>query len=218
MNVKHLVIPLAFLGILILYFIACFSQPPYIDIQDIANYEDKQVMITGTVVNHHITSYGSQLIEIHDINTTNNNATVTLFVEKATPVEFGDSIQATGTVQKYRDEWEIIVDNERHVKILQKWHNISTPLWQLAKNPAQYAGMNVNITGVIEHIHDDYFSLADAEGPYSIIVQYDQSFEDHFYYGNQVTVAGQFVYDDEQFRYILQVNPPDHHILISTEE
>ena len=88
-----------------------------IDLNETPNYDGKQVTVEGTVTEHRTTTYGGQIIEIKDLE---SSYKITIFVEEETPVEYGDKIQVTGKVQKYKGEWEIVVDNVRFVKILQK--------------------------------------------------------------------------------------------------
>ena len=112
---------------MLLYFLSRLSQPPLVDIHELPDYEGKKVIVVGTVTSYQTTKQGSQIIKIKE-----NNASATIFVGGAIELEFGDKLQATGEVQKYRDTWEIIIDDIRLVEILEKWNNISFPLWQLA--------------------------------------------------------------------------------------
>lgn len=82
-----------------------------IELHEIPEYEGKQVIVEGIVTEHRITTYGGQIIEIKNLDSENISKTI-VFVEGETSVEYGDRIQATGTVQKYKDEWEIVVNNE----------------------------------------------------------------------------------------------------------
>lgn len=111
MELKHFAIILSVACILFLYFLSTLSQPIMIDLHEIPEYEGKQVIVEGVVTEHRTTTYGGQIIEIENLDSKNSSKTI-VFVEGETPVEYGDRIQVTGTVQRYKGEWEIVVNNE----------------------------------------------------------------------------------------------------------
>jgi len=113
----------------VLYFISTLTQPVLIEISDIENYENKLVTTQGLVKEYCYTNFGNQIIKLAD-----NSSTVTIFSEDKFDLEFGDKIQITGKVQNYEDEWEIIVDNKRNICLIDKWMNVSMPIWQVAEN------------------------------------------------------------------------------------
>lgn len=211
MKLKHLSVLFSIAGILFLYFISTLTQPILISLAEIPEYEDKQVIVEGTVTDYQDTTYGSQIITI-----VGGNASVCVFVEGSIEVEYGDTIQATGKVQKYNDEWEIVVNNERFVKIVQKWQNLSIPILQLAKNPTKYIGLNINVTGYVDMIYDSYFYLIDADEIHSLFVSCNPSIYDAVVPGEQVSVAGQFTYKKEELRYTLIICKEIHGIFPST--
>jgi len=211
MKLKHLSVLFSIAGILFLYFISTLTQPILISLAEIPEYEDKQVIVEGTVTDYQDTTYGSQIITI-----TGDNVSVCVFVEGSIEVEYGDTIQATGKVQKYNDDWEIIVNNERFVKIVKKWQNLSIPISQLAKNPTKYVGLNINVTGYVDMIYDSYFYLIDADEIHSLFVSCNPSIYDAVAPGEQVNVAGQFTYKKEELRYTLIICKEIHGIFPST--
>lgn len=213
MQLKYFSLIFSIAGIALLYFLSTLSQPVMIELYEIPEYEGKQVIVEGIVTEHHTTSYGSQIITIES-----DNATVIVFAEVETSVEYGDIIQATGKVQKYKGDWEIVVSNERFVKIVQKWSNITFPLWQLAENPAKYDGLNVNVTGLVDMVYDTYFYLIDSEEEHSVIVFYNPSEQVIVYPGQKVNVAARFSFDVEDLRYKLIISEDIHGISLSTEE
>lgn len=217
MELKYFVIILSITSIILLYFLSTLSQPERIELYEIPKYEGKQVIVEGIVTEHRTTTYGGQIIEIKNLDSENISKT-TVFVEGETPVEYGDKIQATGKVQKYKGDWEIVVNNERFIKILQKWNNISFPLWQLARNPNKYIDINVNVTGFIDRDYNSYFYLVDSQEEYSIVVYYDSSRFYNFSQGDEVAVGGKFVYDEETLRFIINTNEETHHIYSIDEE
>ena len=218
MELKYFVIILSIVCIAFLYFLSTLTQPILIDLYELSEYDGKQVIVKGVVMEHHTTSYGGHIIEIKDIKNSKNSTEAIVFVEEATSVEYRDRIQVTGKVQKYKDEWEVVVNNKRFVKILQKWDNITFPVWQLAENPVKYLGMNVNVTGLIDRIYDSYFYLIDSEEQYSIVVYYDTSKFYNFSQGDVVYVGARFVYDKETLRYVLDVNEETHNIYVKERE
>lgn len=217
MELKYFAIILSVACTLFLYFLSTLSQPIMIELHEIPEYEGKQVIVEGSVTEHRITTYGGQIIEIKNLDSENISKTI-VFVEGETSVEYGDRIQATGTVQKYKDEWEIVVNNERFVKILQKWTDVTFPLWQLAENPDKYVGTNVNVTGFIDRKYAAYFYLVDSEEQYIVAVYYDSSKFYNFSQGNAVYVGARFVYDAETMRYVLQAKDEAHGISVVGEE
>ena len=209
---KHYSLIFSVVGILVLYFLLRTSQSTMISINEISKYEGKQVTIEGTVLEHHLTKYGSQIIEIE-----NDNATTTVFIEGKIELEFGDKIQATGEIQKYEGEWEVVVNSINMVKIIEKWKNSSFPLWQLAENPNKYLGLNVNVSGYIDYISNSYFYLSDFDRKYSLPVFYTLVENLTISPGLKISVYGQFLFDEENFRYKLELNQKIHRINIQEE-
>ena len=183
------------------------SQLPIIDLYELPDYEGKEVIIKGIVTEHYLTRYGSRVINIKD-----QNASATIFVETKTDVEYGDKVQVTGEVQKYRDEWSVVVNDNRFVKILKKWDNVSFPLWQLAENPTKYLDLNVNVTGYIESVSNAYFYLVDLEKNHSLIVFYKLTKNTTIFPGQKVSISGKFSFDEENFRYQLELCEEKHGI------
>jgi RecG-like helicase len=213
MQLKHFIILLSILSIFLLYFLSTLTQPVRIEIEEIAQYEGKQVIVQGTIIDHRTTTYGGHIINIKNIDN-ENGSSLTVFVEEQISVEYGDTIQATGKVQKYNDEWEVVVNNAEFIDIIQKWNNVTFPLWQLAENPTRYEGFNVNVSGIIERVYDSYFYLIDIREEYTCAVYYDATRFYNISQSSEVIVEGRFVYDKETFRYIIDAR--DEAYTIST--
>lgn len=213
MKLKHFSLLFSVIGILLLYFLSRLSQPPVVAIEELQKYEGKQVIVYGIVTGYQETGQDSQIIKIKE-----GNATVTLFVSGAIELEFGDKLKATGEVQKYKDTWEIIIEDTRLVEIVEKWNNLSFPLWQLAQNPARYLDLNVNVTGYIESISNAYFYLVDLEEKYSLIVFYRISENVTIYTGQKVNILGKFSFDEENFRYQLELCDEMHRVFLVDQE
>jgi len=212
-QLKYFVVLLSVVCITLLYFLSTLSQPILIELNEVPDYEGKQVIVEGTVTEHYITTFGGHIINIKDMDN-QSNFEVIVFIEEETMVEYGDKIKATGKVQKYNDEWEVVVNDARFVEIIQKWNNITFPLWQLAKNPSKYVGININVTGMVERDYDYYFYLADSDEEHSIIVNYDSSKFHNFTQGDTVYVQGQFVYDEKTMRFAINVEEEKHRISV----
>jgi hypothetical protein len=193
--------------------ISKFSQAPVILISEIQDYEGKQVTIKGIVKEHHITKFGSQIIKVED-----NKSSVEIFLEGKTEVEFGDKIQATGEIQNYKDSWELIVNDIRQIQILEKWQNVSFPLWQIAENPTRYLNINVNVTGYIESISNAYFLLVDIENKHTLMVYYMKSKNITLYPGQKICASGIFIFDEKNFRYMLDICDENHGIVLYQRE
>ncbi len=208
MKIKHFSLIFSIAGIACLYFLSTLSQPILIELKDVPKYEDKSVIVEGIVTEYYLTSFGSHIITIES-----ENASTIVFLEGMAEVEYGDKIQATGKVQKYKGDWEIVVDNIDFVKVIQKWQNISMPLWQLASSPTKYEGLNVNVTGYVDTIYDTYFYLNDPEENYAIIVFCNPS-KYNVHSGQKVNVAAKFSFKSEEFRYRLDVSDETHGIFL----
>lgn len=207
MDLKYYSLLFSVVGILILYGLSLLGQPIIATLEELPQYEGKQVVVQGIVVESHQTNYGGHLIVLKE-----NNTTATIFVEGAPSflIEYGDAIQVEGKVQKYGDVWEVVVDDEKQVTLLQKWQNISFPLWQLAEHPERYKGTNVNVTGLVDVMYGTYFYLVDEDGEHSLIVFCSSSHYKNIFPGEKVSVAATFFFDKSNFRYVLDVCKNSH--------
>ncbi|RQW79491.1 MAG: hypothetical protein EHM79_20635 [Geobacter sp.] len=210
MKFKYLIIIIAIVSLVLLYALSFFSQPTVISLATVSSYNGKQVVVTGVVTDYRTTTFGSQIITIID-NQDNGSSPLILYIEGSLFVEYGDLVQATGTVQEYNSEWEIAVNNPRSVTIVQKWRNISFPLWQLAQYPQRYENTNVNVQGIVEKTYKTYFFLTDPDGKYSVVV-YDSTSTTNFSKGDTVAVGARFVYEQENLRYVLKISEPTHFV------
>lgn len=199
MKLKHLSIIFAIIGILLLYSISTLSKPQQIDISKIPEYEGKEVIITGIVTDYFQTQQGSQIITIKQ-----NNNTTKIFSEETIEIEKGDQIQAQGEVQKYQGEYEIIVNNKKHLEILQKWETETTTLKQLTEHPEKYINLNVNVTGKIKEIYENLIYLTDENNTYTITVTFSNLTEKNLQNNQKITIHATFEYNEKNFRYQLK--------------
>ena len=211
MKLKHFSLVFSIIGILVLYFLSTLNQPLAISLSEISKFEGKKITAIGIVKNHYSTKHGSQLITIGS-----NNSTATVFVEGNLDLEYGDIIEATGTVQKYKEEWEIIVEDIKQIRIIQKWQNLSLPLWQVAQNPQKYLGTNVNISGCVESISNTQFFIVDAEEEHNLLIKYNKAGKLEIFPGQEITVNGIFSYDENNYTYYVKVFYENHYVKLSS--
>lgn len=201
MELKHLVIVLSVAGTGFLYVLSLFSQPTVVSLDDVEDFEGKQVVVEGVVVSYRVTTFGGQQIVIQDRN--ESELEVIVYVEEETDVEYGDVIQATGVVQQYGGEWEVVVNTARGVVVVEKWQDTTYPLWQLAVKPQGFVGRNVKVSGFVDRVYDSFFYLMDSTSQYSVVVYFDMAQRQNFSGGEWVQVGGRFEYDDLSFRYVI---------------
>jgi hypothetical protein len=213
MKLKHFSLFFSIAGILILYLISKFSQIPLIELNEMPDYEGKQVVLEGIVYEYQFSKQGNQIIQIKECNDT-----AIVFIEGKSDIDHGDRIQAIGEVQKYGTDWELIVSNTCNIKILKKWQNSSIPLWQIAENPLKYLNLNVNVTGHIESISNAYFYIVDLEMMHSLIVFYALAKNISIIPGQKVNILGKFSFDKEKLRYQLEISNEQHDIFYLNKE
>ncbi len=211
LEIKHLAIVLSVLGISTLYIISTLSEPTNISLEDIENFEGKIVTTKGFVTDTYETTYGSQIITIR-----NNNYSAKVFLEGKKSISYGDKIQVTGEVQKYNEEWEIIVENPKFIKIYRSWQNNYIPLEQIGKNPKNYENINIKTSGIVEIDLNDYFYLIDVEDEYKIPVYHDKEYIT-LHPNQKVEILGKFKFDEKELRYKISIENEEHCINIIDE-
>jgi len=210
MRFKYLIIFVAVGSLLALYSVSLLSQPILIPLSSVPKYNGQHVAIQGIVIDYRTTASGSQLITLRDPQNSTN--TVTLYIEGELQVEFGDTIQATGEVQQYKNNWELVINDPQMITILQKWHSFSIPLWQLALHPENYRDTTVNVTGIATQSSGSSFTLTSTDGTYSIDVTYRSTCPHQFTKGDIVSVGARFLYDATTYRFYLKATEDTHGI------
>jgi cytochrome c-type biogenesis protein CcmE len=210
MKFKYLIILIAVVSLVALYFLSLVSQPVLISLSNLSTYNGQQVIVQGIVTDYRTTTYGSQIITINDKENRTNS--VILYIEGTIPVEYGDVVQATGQIQQYKEEWEVVVNNPQFILILQKWSNLSFPLWQLAQHPEKYLDTNVNVTGFAAQTYGSSFILSSTDEKYSIEVSYLSSCPHQFVKGDAVAVGARFVYNPAIVQFSLRATESSHGI------
>ena len=116
MKFKYLIVLIAIASLVALYFLSLVSQPVLISLSALPTYNGQQVIVQGVVIEYRTTTYDSQIITIRDVENSTNS--VTIFIEGEISVEYGDTVQAIGEVQQYKEQWEVSVNNPHSVTIL----------------------------------------------------------------------------------------------------
>jgi len=210
MKFKYLIIFLTIGLLFALYLLTILSQPILVNISSLPTYTGQQVIVQGIVTEYQTTTYGSQLITIRE--TQNSTHSVMIYLDGETSVEYGDTIQAIGDVQQYKNQWELVVNSPQMISIIQKWHAISFPLWQLALHPENYCDTTVNVTGIISQTSLSSLTLASTDGKYTIPVLYRSSCPHDVTQGDTVTVGARFLYDPTSCQYLLKATEDNHGI------
>lgn len=195
---KYLTLILAIIGVFFLYSLSLLQQPIILTtVESLEEYEGKEVTLTGTILDYSNTRYGSQLITIQC-----NSTLLTVFSE--TPLSFfkGDTIQATGTIQQYKNTWELVLSNPNAATIITTWQNKTIDIKDIATHPHDYLNIPLNITGYVDMIYDTIMYLTDATGNYTVplIPRYGSIPST----GTLVYVHATLTYDQAHLRYILK--------------
>ncbi|RLF39397.1 MAG: hypothetical protein DRN12_07055 [Thermoplasmata archaeon] len=205
LSLKYSSLFFSLIGLTTLFYISITLQPIYITLDDIPNYEGREVIVRGIVVSYNPTDYG-EIISIRD-----NNTTIPVFLKGEIFLHPGDSIEVIGSVEKYNDKWEINVDDPKYISILSTWENYSTPLWEVAEHPSNYIDLNLNVTGYVDSIYDKWLILSD--GNYSILVTFNHLPENiSLYHGKKVLLHAYFTYDSTTARYKFEIKSREHFI------
>ncbi len=210
MKFKYLIILIAVGSLIALYVLSLISQPIHVPLSTLQTYNGQQVIVQGIVTDYRTITYGTQLITIREMQNSTNSAI--LYIEGELLVEYGDMIQATGEVQQYKNQWEIVVNDPQTLVILQKWHSLSFPLWQLALHPENYLDTTVNVTGIASQTSGSSFTLTSTDGKYSIDVTYQSSCPHQFSKSDTVAVGARFLYDPTTCRFFLKATEETHGI------
>lgn len=104
------------------------------------------------------------------------------------------------------------MNDPKSYRIIKKWNETTTPLWEIAQNPTTYQDQNLNVTGYIDALYDAYFYFTDTEADYTIPVFFEQSYNSSLYTGEPVVLTAYFSYDPTQLRYIFTLTEPYHTI------
>ncbi|PKK86536.1 MAG: hypothetical protein CVT48_00635 [Thermoplasmata archaeon HGW-Thermoplasmata-1] len=197
---KH-VVPFASLFLIgILYVLSLFSHPAYIGIGEVGDYEGRTVVVNGMLTGMVPLESGAGILSVRDTN--DSSLRITLFVQKMPGhLSYGDLLSATGKVERYENEWEIIVDSASDIIVTGNSGDNFTKLWQLSQDPARFSGIMVNVPAELYNPHSTYFYLKD--GGFKLKVLCPADFAGNFTSGESIAVAGIFSYDPDNLAYYL---------------
>jgi hypothetical protein len=213
MRIKYISLLIAVIGIAALYTLSLFAQAPIIELSQLPAYENEIVTTQGTITKYYQNDYGNQIITIR-----NNNTTATIFASVPATIQSGDTIQATGKVEHYKETWEIIIDDPKDLTTIKKWNETKIQLWEIAQNPTTYVECNLNVTGYIDSIYESSLYFTDNNFEHTILVMISKKENITFYPGEPVVLSAQLLYDSTQLRYFFSLSETYHHLQPITEE
>lgn len=191
---KWFVIIFAVTGVVLLYLVSIMSQPENVGLDEIKNSEGKEVVIEGIVSYKYQTRSGNTILRVR-----NDNASISVFVKNGVDAEPGDEIMVTGSVQKYRDECEIVASE---IEILKKWDEDYIELMQLKSNPGKYEGTNINVTGFAVSIKHNEFYLSDNISRIKVVIPESMFLPME---NQKIFVKGVMEYNENMFEYFIKL-------------
>ncbi|MCK4756874.1 MAG: OB-fold nucleic acid binding domain-containing protein [Thermoplasmata archaeon] len=201
-------ITVSIIGVAALFFYAASIDPEPLAISEIGDDDiGSLVTVNGTVRTFRSLDDGSISYEIVDLDT---NASIVVYVNTKAAESTGNSvdsagpgcvIQATGTVEKYQDVFEIVVSSGGNFFIISDASENRMPIWLLLSSPELCDGMTVWTNGTL---HDPYlfdegmgFELAEnyeGKAYYLSCVCFDEEILLDYDIGDELSVLGTFQY------------------------
>jgi hypothetical protein len=143
------IVPLAFLGILVLAVVASKTAPPLVDISDLGRHIDQRVSVVGSVYDiEHGDGDRPFKLSIH-------GEAFPLAVEAISwevdhlDVFMGDTIKVTGVVKTYRERYQILFSDPKEVEIMERGGSLIS-LETLKEAPQFYLDKVITIEGYLE--------------------------------------------------------------------
>jgi hypothetical protein len=196
---KHTILALSISSLLILYILTTTTQPPTITLDQTAAYDGQRVTITATIHTIQTTTTGAQHITLHQPNTT---TPLTIYLTTPLPLQYGDTIQATGTITHYQNTYQLTTDTTNAITILSHHTGPNTPLWQLAQHPTTYQDTTITTTGTVDKTTQTTFTLKDTTTPTTITVNGATTQPPK---NSRITIHARLLYDTTTLRYSLQL-------------
>ncbi|MDD5502521.1 MAG: hypothetical protein PHH26_03535 [Candidatus Thermoplasmatota archaeon] len=194
----------AVLGTICLGAISHFASPEEAKVSQIPLLEGKAVEIECVVRQMHRLDSGGAIISARDPK--NGSQRFSIFLEQcSSDFDFGDLVRATGKVVKYNGEFELYALSEKSLHIIRESASKSASLWvwELANNPGEYLGMAVEVSGVANDCGKYSFMLESGGCGISVKLQEPEHMPVE---GDDISVRGQVIFDQECFRYYLGVS------------
>jgi hypothetical protein len=215
LKIEHFAIIFLTLGIIVLYLLSIGSDPIFVEnYSELDKYEGKIVITKGIVIDHDTTSRGETvltLLEPQDLE-----STLKIFIESCSrDFTVGDVVQVKGSILRINDNFlELIVINEKDIKVTGHWYNYRLSIPELAhrleQNPMEFKYLPVEVTGYIKYeprmpLTSLRLTEHPTDGIYSVKVEIS-SFEQpeaELHKGDLVSIKVSMEYNENNFEYKL---------------
>ncbi|MHC1635682.1 MAG: OB-fold nucleic acid binding domain-containing protein [Candidatus Methanospirareceae archaeon] len=203
--INKVVVIFSVLGILSLYCLSSFTNPPSVHLEEISAHEGEIVKVKGVITDLKSTKYGNIIIRIRE-----GEAEALIFVkspDEDEKIKYGDVIEVIGKVEEYKGKYEIVTSSDR-IKKIKSTNGSILFVSEIAKHPKQYEGKRIKVIGYVKDMRRNIFYLTDENGEYKLRVNkitnpssYAQELEKR----KKVMVEGVFIYNPEDMRYELNL-------------
>ncbi len=198
------IVAFAVAGTVCLGALAHFSLPREATAAQIASLEGKTVSVECVVCGARRLDSGSAVISVRDPK--NASQRFSIFIDQcSSDFNFGDVLRATGKVVKYNGGFELYALSEKSLQMIRESTGKSASLWvwELASNPGEYLGMTVEISGTAGECGKYSFMLKSGGCGISVKLSEPEHMPAE---GDEISVLGQVLFDQESFRYYLGVS------------
>ncbi len=215
------------LGLVALYFLALQTQVPKVSLEELEDYEDQRVKVEA-----HLTAFEPLEDGSGKLRVSENNASAEVFLETgADELSFrpGDRLLLTGTVQRYQERLELMVEGPADISVLEEGKAEEVFLTFLAQEPWRYQDTQVRLSGEVKYNISHYrfqdddegeaeefitFFMADNQGRYSLKVRVEARVTDGASWeralklgpGSSVELSGILRYSSSDLRYYLDIS------------
>jgi hypothetical protein len=196
---KYTILALSLLSLTLLYLLTSITTPPTITLDQTPTYDGQRVTIQATIQTIQNTKNNAQILTLTQPNTT---TTLTIYLTTPQPLQYGDTIQTTGTITRYQNTYELQIDTTTPITILHHHTGPQTPLWQLAQNPTHYQDTTITTTGTVDKTTQTTFTLKDTTTPTTITVTGATTQPPK---NSHITIHARLLYDTTTFHYTLQL-------------
>ncbi|MDP6658380.1 MAG: thermonuclease family protein [Candidatus Poseidoniia archaeon] len=220
------------LGIGALAYLAANIEPPVISLAQIEDYENQVVNVGNVRVvgYYNIPESESWII---DVTESGFNRTVIIF---ASSLDFnprsGDLLSATGEVQRYEGNWEIVCDRG-DVELVEPWQGNQIILEDMVYDPEYYRGSNIKlIVNVLSEPRIDeydndriYFKVGNAN--HNLFLNIDRTVFDcpgfndgclNLMPGERIEIRGTLNFNDYFVSYQLDISKSEHGVWVHNVE
>jgi hypothetical protein len=156
MKIEHFAIIFLIIGIIVLYLLSLGSEPEFVaDYSKLGDHDGDIIITKGIVIDYDDTSRGETILTV--LEPDDLESTLKIFIETGTDrFTVGDIIQAKGSVLRLDEDFlELVVVNDKDVKIVGHWYNYHLSIPELAhrleQNPSEFQYLPVEITGYLKY-------------------------------------------------------------------